>query len=237
MKVRGYCSSRQLLTLIVLSTLAIDCTLAGFLFFGNSGSNSKLSGSDNKDDSKRFLPKLPPHEDNCYLMEFHSDGNEVCKQMEPVLERLENDLSTKFRKINVYRRQEFMGLLESIGFDECGQLPFFYNRRTGQAICGATSYLNLKRWGTGDLSHLFQDAPDNILEEPEYRPAQRRDVGFKGFFEDKLKQLESIGKSKAEDETVKQSAERKAKSEQGSSETTEAAERLAARRAARDTQE
>ena len=25
-----------------------------------------------------------------------------------------------------------------------------------QAICGPTTYMNLRRWGTGDLNHLFQ---------------------------------------------------------------------------------
>ena len=94
---------------------------------------------------KKLIPKLVPHDDNCYLMEFHSDNCDHCEQMEPVLKRLENDLKTKIRRINIFRRREFMSLLESIGHDECGSLPFYYNRRTGQAVCGATSYMNLKR--------------------------------------------------------------------------------------------
>ena len=69
-----------------------------------------------------------------YLMEFHSDttGSDASSQMEPVLQRLEDDLDTTVRRINVFRRREFMTLLESIGFNECGNMPFYYNRRTGQ---------------------------------------------------------------------------------------------------------
>jgi hypothetical protein len=47
----------------------------------------------------------------------------------------------------IFTAPEFMPLLESIGFDEGGQLPFYYNRRTGQAVCGATTYANLRKWG------------------------------------------------------------------------------------------
>lgn len=111
--------------------------------------------SDSKDGKKALssgrkyknplLPRLPPHEDTSYLVSFYTEGNDFCSQMEPVVRRLEEDLSTRVRRINIFARKEFMTLLESVGHDECGQVPFYYNRRTGQAICGATSYLNLKR--------------------------------------------------------------------------------------------
>jgi len=81
-------------------------------------------------------------------------------------------------------------LLESIGYDECGTLPFYYNRRTGQAVCGATSYLNLKRWGTGHLQHLFQDPPENLYEMDTEAHVKKGDVGLKGFVTDKIKNLE-----------------------------------------------
>ena len=61
-----------------------------------------------------------PHEDTSYLIEFHSDNCDHCEQMEPVLKRLERDLGTKIRRINIFRRREFYGLLEAMGHDECG---------------------------------------------------------------------------------------------------------------------
>lgn len=113
--------------------------------------------------------------------------------MEPVLQRLEKDLDTKIRRINIMRRKEFGSLLEVVGFDECGTLPFYYNRRTGQAICGATSYLNLKRWGTGNLKHLFQDPPENLFEIDDNQVSRRGDVGIKGAFMEKVMNMEKRG--------------------------------------------
>ena len=108
--------------------------------FGNKKS------CNNDENKKPFLPKLLPHEDNSYIMEFHHDGCDHAEQMEPVLQRLEDDLDTKVRRINVSRRKEFFQLLHAVGHDECGSFPFYYNRRTGQAVCGATSYMNLRRY-------------------------------------------------------------------------------------------
>jgi len=142
----------------------------------------------------RLLPKVLPHEDKSYLVEFHSDNCDHCEQMEPVLQRLERDLQTKVRRINIFRRREFYGVLEAMGHDECGGLPFYYNRRTGQAVCGATGYLNLKRWGTGDLNALFQDPPENMHEqEPDHAAARKRDVGLKGFLTEKMMSLDKKG--------------------------------------------
>jgi hypothetical protein len=196
----------------------------------NIGRTNKGSGTT----KSKFLSKVLPHEDDCYLLEFHSDNCDNCDQMEPVLKRLEDDLDTKIRRINIFRRREFMGLLEAIGFDECGGLPFYYNRRTGQAVCGATSYPNLRRWGTGDLGHLFQDPPENMHEKPESDTSGRRDVGFKGVFTEKLKSLERRGKAKAERETSKKAAGRVSKTSADSGEGLTAAERTAARRKARE---
>ena len=76
--------------------------------------------SDRENRVGTLLPKLLPHEDTSYLLEFHSDNCDHCEQMEPVLKRLEADLGTKIRRINIFRRREFYGLIEAMGHDECG---------------------------------------------------------------------------------------------------------------------
>ena len=83
----------------------------------NSGGRATEDGSKRKG---AVLPRLLPHEDTSYLIEFHSDNCDHCEQMEPVLKRLERDLGTKIRRINIFRRREFYGLLEAMGHDECG---------------------------------------------------------------------------------------------------------------------
>ena len=217
--------------------------IASILAISNGGlfgrkSTSFRSGSSDDETDGMLLPKPCPHEDSCYLLEFHTDNNDMVDQMAPVLERLEEDLGTKVRRINIFRRKEFMGLLEAIGFDECGSIPFYYNRRTGQAICGPTSYLNLKRWGTGDLKHMFQDPPENLHEQEPDFVSSRRDVGFKGFFTEKMRSLENKGKAKAERATANKASQKQDKNmattvDKSELEGMSASDRTAARRLAR----
>lgn len=169
---------------LVLAIILHQCCVCS-----SSSAKSSIPVSTNKQSSRqkeKMKPQLVKHPDDIYLLEFISDHNDHCEQMEPVkhynqfitfnpailhydrtqvVQRLEADLKTKVRRINIFRRKEFMSLLESIGFDEGGQLPFYYNRRTGQAVCGATTYMNLKRWGTGDLNHMFQDPPQTLQQQ------------------------------------------------------------------------
>ena len=152
--------------------------------------------------SKLLKPKLVPHNDDVYLLEFHTENNDHCEQMEPVVQRLEDDLKTKVKRINVFHRKEYMYLLESIGFDEGGQLPFYYNRRTGQAVCGATTYANLRKWGTGHLGAMFNDPPQTLQQtEEENSFSKRKDIGNTGGMMEKIMDFGSKGKKKAEENT------------------------------------
>jgi hypothetical protein len=209
-----------------------------------------------EESSTTQLPRVLPSEDKSFLISFVSDEYDHCKQMEPVLKRLEDDLGTVVRRINIFRRREFMGLLEAMGHNDCGTLPFYYNRRTGQAICGATSYLNLKRWGTGDLKHSFMDPPEGLSQggdENYIGPSSRRSVGNKGFLLDKLQGLERRGKERAERvsklEQIRKSAlekkklgggkksdekKQEIKIKSGDTKEMTAAKRTATRKAARD---
>lgn len=191
--------------------------------------------ADDKTSVKRFgknkiLPKTLPYKDTEFLLSFHSDNNDVCEQMEPVVQRLEEEMNVKVRRINAFRRREFFTLLEAMGHDECGNLPFYYNRRSAQAVCGATTYKNLKLWAGGSDHHLFNDPPENIHEQEENK-ASRRSVGFAGFWNEKIASLESTGKAKAAEETAKAAAKNKDNVVEG---PTTAAERTAQRRKERE---
>ena len=105
-----------------------------------------------------------------------------------------------------------MGVLEQIGHDECGQLPFYYNRRTGQAVCGATSYMNLKRWAIGDLKAVFMDPPESLNRADEENFRNKRDIGTKGSLMESFKTLERRGKNQQkqkEEEEQKRQLDRK----------------------------
>lgn len=177
------------------------------------------------DRDRPLLPKLLPHPDDLYLLEFHTDKTDYHDQMEPVLQRLEEELETKVRRINVGRRRDFVQLLEVIGHDEYGGFPFYFNRRTSQAIGGATPYLNLRRLACGSVKWMFQQQPENLFDmDKDF--ANKREIGAKGMLMDKLnKSSKSKGgkpKSKGKETT-----------ETVSYENLTAAERTKARRAAR----
>ena len=125
-----------------------------------------------------------------FFIYYRSDH---CEQMRPVVERLEDDLDTRVRRININRKREFLSIFEACGGNECGNVPFYYNRRTAQAICGATPYANLRSLATGNPSHLFVDTPQNLLEKAEYDPRKHRDIGIKDFL---LEKFVTIGGNK-----------------------------------------
>eukprot|EP01041_Mallomonas_annulata_P004899 gene4899-9766_t len=184
-------------------------------------SNALCWNSNDKNKERKLLPKLLPHNDPCYLIAVGADNNDNCEQMEPVLQRLEEDLDTKVRRISLSRRREFLTALEIMGHDECGGLPFYYNRRTGQAVCGATTYVNLKKLGTGDLNHLFNDAPENI-QAMESEGYGKKNIGAKGYLIDKVNKLEKKGKAKAEEQTKKLGSKEESKRKSAAAERTEA---------------
>ena len=135
---------------------------------------------------RKLLPKLPPHDDTCFMLEFITEGSDHCIQMEPVVKRLEQDLCIKVRKIDISKRSDFMKLYDCVGGNECGSVPFFYNRRTAQAICGATPYQNLKNLAMGNPIHFFHDAPQNVFDSTEYDPKRQRGVGLADYLSEKM---------------------------------------------------
>lgn len=135
--------------------------------------------------TRQLKPQPPPHPDQSFIIEFVGDGVEGCKQMEPLVKQLEQELGTKVRRVNIGRRQDFATLFDLVGGNEGGNLPFFYNRRTAQAICGPTTYSNLLKLGTSDRRHMFFDAP---IDGKEMNENVKRNSGFMGY-------LEGLGKS------------------------------------------
>ena len=83
------------------------------------------------------------------LIEFYGTECKHCNTMEPLIERLENETGVKITRIEVWHNESNAKLLQSIDKGFCGGVPFFFNKKTGKWICGATSYENLKMWATG----------------------------------------------------------------------------------------
>lgn len=176
---------QQQITFFLLSIVLI--ALLSVPSFASKAQSNGAHLKDSLNSEERFLlPKLPPHPDTCWMLAFVADSMDACDDMEPVVKRLEEDLQIKVRRINVSRRPDLVSLWEAVGGAETGNLPFYYNRRTAQAISGATPYQNLKKLAMGDPSHFFIDVPQSAYEKMEYDPRRQRGVGWGDYVLEKL---------------------------------------------------
>ena len=80
------------------------------------------------------------------LLEFYGTECHFCREMEPLVKRLEEELKIKIKKIEVWHNAENARLMEKYDKGYCSGVPFFFNIKTGKWICGATTYDNLKKW-------------------------------------------------------------------------------------------
>lgn len=85
------------------------------------------------------------------LIEFYGTECVHCKEMEPLIARLEKEHNTKITRLEVWHNSENAKLLQKYDKDEhgnefCGGVPFFYNEKTGKKICGNTNFEKLKAW-------------------------------------------------------------------------------------------
>lgn len=77
-----------------------------------------------------------------------------CKEMHPLVEKMEKELRLKVTKLEVWHNSDNAKLMKEVDKDKegnefCGGVPFFYSEKTGKKICGNTSYEKLKAWAEG----------------------------------------------------------------------------------------
>ncbi len=117
----------------------------------------------------------PPH-----LIAFTGRGDSYCDFMDPLRKQMCAELNVKIRTFEVWQEPRNLELLRKLDGGQCGGVPFFYNRRSGQWICGATTYDNLKDWASGRACEQFLPPPE--IE----KQLQSKD---KGEVQGKLKEL------------------------------------------------
>ena len=103
-----------------------------------------------------------------YLIEFHA-GADQCDEMKPAMSAVEKELNTRILKWDVWSDPVAYKLMQFLdkgpdGRSKCGGLPFFYNRKTGKIVCGATTEKNLMNWAQG-LKHEMVLSPPPSAEQ------------------------------------------------------------------------
>ena len=81
-----------------------------------------------------------------HLLEFFGTECVHCKKIEPLLERLEDELGVTVTRLEVWHNQANATLLKKYDQGFCGGVPFFYNTRSTKWLCGEPSYEILKEW-------------------------------------------------------------------------------------------
>lgn len=81
-----------------------------------------------------------------HLLEFFATECAHCKKMEPLLERLEDELGLTVTRLEVWHNQTNANLLKKYDQGFCGGVPFFYNTRSARWLCGEPDYEKLKEW-------------------------------------------------------------------------------------------
>lgn len=88
------------------------------------------------------------------LIDFYGTECVHCKEMDPLIEKLENEEGVKVTKLEVWHNSQNAALMKELDKDEnggtfCGGVPFFHNEKTGKKICGTTTYEKFKEWALG----------------------------------------------------------------------------------------
>lgn len=134
------------------------------------------------------------------LMMFYGRGDDYCAQMEPLLQRLQKEEGLTVRKFEVWHTTRNTELLRKLDPARCGGVPFFYNKESHRWICGATTYDNLKAWGSGTACDPFAPPPMTDKDKDPDPDPEEPEGGF-GLFVSNLKK-------KAQEKMAERNAEK-----------------------------
>ncbi len=83
------------------------------------------------------------------LLMFYGTECVHCHAMFPLIEKLEKEAKTKIEKKEVWHNIKNLNDMKTVDKGVCTAVPFFFNEKTGDAICGAVPYATLKKWAKG----------------------------------------------------------------------------------------
>lgn len=87
------------------------------------------------------------------LIKFYGEDCGFCKQMAPLVEKLESELGVKVERLETWKNDENAKKLqemdEQYNGGSCKGVPFFVNTESKKVICGATTYEHLRDWAEG----------------------------------------------------------------------------------------
>lgn len=86
--------------------------------------------------------------DDSHLLYFYGTECTHCHEMDPLHQQLHEETGAQIRKIEVWHNMENAKMLMELDAGRCGGVPFYYNEKTKDFICGNCDYDKLKAWAT-----------------------------------------------------------------------------------------
>jgi len=84
------------------------------------------------------------------LLEFYGKECPHCIAMMPIVARVEEELKVEIKKLETWHNPENEELRKQKDVNgDCGGVPFFFNEETGKALCGESTYEQIKAWAEG----------------------------------------------------------------------------------------
>lgn len=83
------------------------------------------------------------------LLMFTGSECPHCRDMDPLIERLEKEEKVKIVKLEVWHNAKNDELRRKLDTIDCGGVPFFFNEKTNKGLCGAVPYSEFKKWALG----------------------------------------------------------------------------------------
>lgn len=84
------------------------------------------------------------------LLEFYGKECPHCITMMPLVDQVAKELKVDVQKLETWHNPKNEALRKEKDADSaCGGVPFFYNEESGKALCGESSYEELKAWAEG----------------------------------------------------------------------------------------
>ena len=91
---------------------------------------------------------MPEKKKGGRLLEFYGTECVHCKEMEPIMERVAKEAKVKFTRLETWHNSKNAKLLEELDNGFCGGVPFFYNEKTKEKLCGEVPFDKLLKWAT-----------------------------------------------------------------------------------------
>lgn len=79
-------------------------------------------------------------------MMFYGRESPECKEMNKLLDRLEEEEGIEVKCLEVWHDSSNQSLMMKYAEERCIGVPFLFNSDTGDYICGESSYKRVKEW-------------------------------------------------------------------------------------------